>query len=47
MPPPAAFESIPFAMRLSTWRVNGMLVVLPPFAYGDAITMRALESWIA
>ena len=40
-PPPAASESIRFAPRLSIRRPNGMFVVLPPFAYGDAITMRA------
>ena len=30
-----------------TRRPNGMFVVLPPFAYGDAITIRARESSIA
>ena len=36
-----------FAPRLSTRRPNGMFVVSPPLAYGEAMTMRALESWIA
>ena len=46
-PPPAAAASSRFALFESTRRPNGTFVVVPPFMYGDAMTIRAPVSCAA